>query len=61
MSSGEKIAVAVTLALASALSVAQNNAVSADAAAKSDKPAEMLSQPEPTADYVIGPDDMLHI
>ncbi len=60
MSSGRKIGVTVILASAGVLAVAQNNAVSADAT-KSGKPAETVSQPEATADYVIGPDDMLHI
>ncbi len=60
MSSGGKIGIAVILALAGALAFAQNNAVSAEAT-RSDKPAETVSQPEATSDYVIGPDDMLHI
>ncbi len=60
MSSGGKIGIAVILALAGALAFAQNNAVSAEAT-RSNKPAETVSQPEATSDYVIGPDDMLHI
>lgn len=60
MSRSGNFVVAMGLALAGVLAFAQSNAASTDSG-KGDKPTEATMQPEPSSDYVIGADDMLHI
>lgn len=55
-----KFLVAMGLTLSGVLACAQSNDGGREAT-KSDRPAEVATQPEPSSDYVIGPDDTLRI